>query len=217
MSLPGYADYYARAARKARAGFKPVPGGTGLGKTRGVADFAADDRLERKVVYVANRVQLLGEMATALEARGVGYVHVRRDSEVLLEGVSDGLEAFAHLLGSKEVQRLCSEAEDLPDPAVTLRLCHDLARLRQLPYAELFEELAGHRVSAVMRFFKDLMRAASERARTDPSAVAAYQTLRARPVLRQLFPYLTFVEEPDKRVLLITLQKLYHGDQRRIA
>ena len=66
----GYFDYYQRCIEQHRSGLKLVVGGTGLGKTRGVRQVVTDgDTGGRKLMYCANRVQLVQEMADAVTRR----------------------------------------------------------------------------------------------------------------------------------------------------
>jgi hypothetical protein len=61
--MAGYYDYYKRTIDQNTVGLKLVVGGTGLGKTSSIQSIVRDLPHERKAIYIANRLQLLEEMA----------------------------------------------------------------------------------------------------------------------------------------------------------
>src|SRR5260370_39406962 len=78
--MSSYADYYIRTIQAHAIGVKPVLGGTGLGKTRGIREVIQDlHYADRKSIYIANRKQLIEEMAAKLDP--ATFVIVHRDLE----------------------------------------------------------------------------------------------------------------------------------------
>ena len=52
-----YAPYFVRAIKAHATGFKPVPGGTGNGKTSALPTVIAAGITDRKYIYVENRLR----------------------------------------------------------------------------------------------------------------------------------------------------------------
>lgn len=74
----GYCDYYQRSMAKYQRGLKRVLGGTGNGKTSGIRKLVPTLTVnDRKLIYCANRVQLVHEMAEQLPKGS--YVHLPSD------------------------------------------------------------------------------------------------------------------------------------------
>lgn len=96
----------ARIARNS-TGYKPVPGGTGNGKTSAIPN-AVRGRNKRapSTLYVANRIQLLDEMAANLRGAGVRFLyHLRRDVDLVVEMLKNAAhrENFEHFLRTPTV------------------------------------------------------------------------------------------------------------------
>ncbi|MBG8554996.1 hypothetical protein [Hymenobacter guriensis] len=94
-----YTDYYRRAITEHQQGLKLVLGGTGLGKTSSLAALLREGSLPEdvKLIYVANRIQLLDEMAEQDKDLNL-HVQQRQDVDQLRETVADGsLAAFLNL------------------------------------------------------------------------------------------------------------------------
>ena len=100
---PSFLSYY-RAAISEPKGFKPVPGGTGLGKTSAIPKLIATHMDKRKFIYCANRIQLLDEMESGLRAEGIGFVHLRRDGEIVKSVIENDKGALFELLESRELR-----------------------------------------------------------------------------------------------------------------
>lgn len=88
MSL--YADYYRRAIAEYPTGLKLVLGGTGLGKTSSLAELLNSDEYpaDTKFIYVANRIQLLNEMAAQIQEPH-RYVQQHKDADQLRAVLAD--------------------------------------------------------------------------------------------------------------------------------
>lgn len=90
MSTYVYPAYYRRTIEQFTQGLKLVLGGTGLGKTSSLAallregDYPADV----KFIYVANRIQLLDEMAKQMTDEKQ-YVQQHKDAEQLRQALVD--------------------------------------------------------------------------------------------------------------------------------
>ncbi|MCU0440704.1 MAG: hypothetical protein MUC49_22650 [Raineya sp.] len=77
-----YKNYYIKPILDEVIGFKPVLGGTGLGKTMGVIEAIKEVPLSRKYVYITNRHFLLTQMEKDLEEYGIKHLYLKRDLDV---------------------------------------------------------------------------------------------------------------------------------------
>ena len=80
-----YKDYYKSSLNESH-GFKPVYGGTGLGKTKGILSILEEENLKqerRKFIYLTNRHNLLTEFAEDLQEKGINYAYLKSDTEII--------------------------------------------------------------------------------------------------------------------------------------
>lgn len=219
--ISSYTDYYRRTLLAHDTGLKLVLGGTGLGKTSSLAallrtgDFPADT----KFIYVANRIQLLDEMAAQVEDQGL-HVQQKRDADQLREALAQGL--LASLLDHPAAPALLADYNQRnPLTATTLERLRGratrLARVQAMDEATLaglfdVAELARE----LLRPLKGLLTLARLAATATPAegqrtTQQEARTLAELPLWRALFPYLHFRETPACRLLLLTVQKAFHG------
>lgn len=90
--LSYYTNYYCRALKAHPTGLKLVLGGTGLGKISSLAALlrTGDFPPDTKFIYVANRIQLLDEMAAQVEDLGL-HIQQKRDADQLSDALTAGL------------------------------------------------------------------------------------------------------------------------------
>jgi hypothetical protein len=216
-----YTGYYRRAITEHQQGLKLVLGGTGLGKTSSLAALLREGCLPEdvKLIYVANRVQLLDEMAEQLKDLNL-HVQQRQDVDQLRETVADGsLAAFLNLPAT----RLLIDdynARGRPFPIRWESLHKRMAkfqRLQRFAEAEMADLVDVPNLTwELLSPLKQLYTFAKRLAQQPP---AAGQTLTQREASRLvelqvwpvLFPYLRFQRDPTQRLLLITVQKAFHG------
>lgn len=210
-----YNKYYERIIQSSERGFKLVLGGTGLGKTRGIKEVVARDGSDRKYVYCANRVQLLDEMAETLGNAHIGYAHLRRNRQLLEHTLTDDTQrlAFYRLLDSRLVTSIVNTLNERYgrkhlDLRQIRQACEDIRHLSQHRHL-VMGEVVERRVSQVMQFWRTVLRETGE----DHKGVfgGMYAVLINEPIVQALFPYLHFKHDPEVRVLLVTLQKLFRG------
>src|SRR5689334_19565649 len=84
-TLPNYEAFYNRTIQEHSTGLKNTPGGTGNGKTSAIPSVVQADTTGRKFLYVPNRVQLLEEMAKKLTDANVPFVHLQRDTDLVIQ------------------------------------------------------------------------------------------------------------------------------------
>lgn len=194
-----YNEYYDRALQQASTmngfGIKLVLGGTGVGKTQGVRAFIRHHP-EIRIFYVANRVQLLNEMAAALP-KGT-FVHIKRDSDLVVEALQN--REFYLLLETEHARRVeHSYGGRLPNRAQVRQAARKIEGIahQNIPSAFLFE-LLSEPSRTIMRFSRGLIEVSDGH-------------LRSHPVMQTLFPYMRFCSSDDIHVALVTLQKLFYG------
>ena len=216
--MSSYVSYYQRTINEHSAGLKLVLGGTGLGKTSSLATLlnSGDYPADVKFIYVANRIQLLDEMAALVED-APRYAHQRKDADQL--ALADA--ALTELLSHASTPALLVEHRRLEQlPATSLEdLRGKIQRFKQAralggEIAELVNvsELA----SDTLRPLKQLLALARQLATSAPLPQQEItqrqaQTLADLPVWPLLFPYIRFQADPDCRLLLLTVQKAFHG------
>ncbi|MBM7845935.1 hypothetical protein [Herpetosiphon giganteus] len=203
-----YFDYYHPIITAHTTGIKQVLGGTGLGKTSGIAATIKHTQTDRKYMYCANRIQLLQEMAERLDADGIGYVHLQNDTDTVYSLLHDDhRERFYEFLRHPLVVKYAESTTLRGGIAGIEKLCHDvgshLAHIRQFPF---LEDHLGRQVHRILNFVKRLLIDAATRKRTHD-----HQTLLKHPVIQQLFPYIKFRHDATKRILLLTIQKAFYG------
>lgn len=203
MNKHPYYDYYNRVIEQGKNGFKLVLGGTGLGKTSGIVDviqYAPTNG--RRFIYCANRVQLLSEMTQKLRKRGIKYVHLRSDSEVVLETIYSG--EFHDLLHSPPIQKAgSSKKRRLTYPKLLETIRHVKEIKGKLEQTHLIEKTLQTELNAILRFFQVVL--------ADYQNTKTYEELAAHPAIQALFPYIAFKRDPEVKVLLITIQKAFRG------
>ena len=198
-----YYNYYNRAIELGKNGFKLVLGGTGLGKTSGIVDVikhASTD--DRKFIYCANRIQLLNEMAEKLDSSQ--YVHLRRDVDVVLEAViGNASHSFNELIEAKQTQVRISRHNQVSHAAMRSAT----ARIQQVYHEIEDKKLAGDMIQSevrtIMRFFRALI--------SHSHSTGDYDFFTSNFAVQTLFPYIQFKLVPTSKVLLLTIQKAFHG------
>ena len=85
-----FKQYYQRIINEKSKGFKLVLGGTGLGKTSGIIDVVlASENKGIKFIYIANRLQLLYELANKIKYKK--YFSLQKSDLDLIITLSNGL------------------------------------------------------------------------------------------------------------------------------
>jgi hypothetical protein len=206
-----YRDYYQRAIDAGSPGVKLVLGPTGLGKTTGIAAVVRDNP-DRKFIYLANRKQLLEQVAQLFEPDE--RVILRRDLEIVQQVLTTRRQEFDALLADHHMREGLAAARqrtrlNLLDPVVIRRTCNQIVQLdpsgRHIPrfMAEHAADLARNLLTA-FRLVLTVARGKDEQG-------GRYRWLVAHPIIEMLFPTIPFRRKPEVRILLMTLQKAYYG------
>jgi len=211
--MTSYSDYYIRTIQTHSTGVKPVLGGTGLGKTSGIREVIQDLRYaDRKSIYIANRKQLIDEMAAKLDPGT--FVIVHRDLESVQLTLQDRRPDFYRLLNDRAFKMYVeSYNASVPwkvDLGATRQACRDLEEFlsRGDPYLQKrLEDVMEGQARRVLDAFKAALLAAGGKR----GSTSAYQQLIADPVIQSLFPCIEFKQKPQVRLMLITLHKAFYG------
>lgn len=206
MDRHPYYTYYNRVIEKGTNGFKFVLGGTGLGKTSRIVDvieFAPTNG--RQFIYCANRVQLLNEMAEMLDKRQISYIHLRSDSEVVLDTIlGECSDEFHKLLYSSPIQKAKPSSKRRLSFSKLLKTIEYIKTVSgKIENRGLLEQTLQKELSGVIRFFQVLL--------ADYQKTKTYEELTSNLAIQSLFPYIAFKQNPEAKVLLITIQKAFRG------
>lgn len=209
--MTGYLPYYLRAIQDHTHGIKLVSGPTGLGKSSIIPEVVRNTP-ERKCIYIANRKQLLDEMAARFQPDE--YVILRRDLEVVQNMLTTQRAAFENLLSDSRFVTALKQA----------RQNHHLKQLEVVAIRRACQQLLE--ITATNRILPRWMAdQADAQARTVLLAVRwalkitrdakgqgkVYTWLASHPIVETLFPAIPFCRRSEVRVLLLTLQKAYYG------
>ncbi len=210
-------NYYDKTISQNTNGLKLVLGGTGLGKTSAIVDVVKYSNTDRKFIYCANRVQLLEEMAEKLREKNIEHVHLKSDADLLVDLLKNSEAEFFDLLEDKLIKKYVEHINyrtsyRLKIPEI-IRACEAIKESGHVNRSGLLGELVGMQVSQVMNFFKRILREA-----TDPDikknpqlSQKDHNYLLARPIIKQLFPFIEYKQNPKVKVLLVTIQKAFYG------
>ncbi len=218
MDQPSYVDYYERVITQNTNGLKHVLGGTGLGKTSAIAEVVTHSVTDKQYIYIANRVQLLNEMAERLQGLGIQYVHLQKDSDTVFTVLrSPHKQALYQLLQSDTVERYADSINQKSPqyrltPQRVISMCEEIEQhlAPQAIRPDLLSELLDQRAVTVLSFIKRIVLEASKYEGQGKRGTE-YAYLLEHPVVQQFFPYIAFSRNRSLRVLLITLQKAFYG------
>src|SRR6266566_2445351 len=209
--MAGYLDYYQRTIAAYTHGVKLVLGPTGLGKSSSIPEVVRKNP-DRKFMYMANRKELLEEMAARFNPGE--YVILRRDLEVVQQVLLTQRGAFEALLADHRFVAALKGAQQISHlkslDVVTIRRASQLvgemtATNQTLPawVAERADAEARVVLQAI-RWVLQVTRDATERSKT-------YSWLVSHPVVETFFPAIPFRLRPEVSMILVTLQKAYYG------
>lgn len=208
-----YVEYYHRTIQQHKHGFKLVLGGTGLGKTSAIKDVIQEPEYqESKFIYCANRKQLIDEMAQALDS--ACRVILYRDLEVVQNTLNNYRTELYDLLENPlfldNLRRWNDKSKlkriDLPTVRRACKLLEDVSSQGMI-IPKILEDQMEDQARLVLRAFRSVLLGANNKKGNSPS----YQKLADHPVVQSLFPYIAFKRRPEVRILLVTLQKAFHG------
>lgn len=204
--LSDYKDYYARTIAQHTTGLKLVIGGTGLGKTSGIKPAIREVPVDRKAIYIANRLQLLEEMVDPKSGFAPNEVaFLRRDFEVVMHTLHT-LRGELYTLMEDDLFRANVGKVDVGALRRSCKLLEDLRDQMGSPFIpKLLEEKAEERARHILISFRTVILNAKKKRERD------YGRLLDHAVVQSLFPFIRFTRRAEVRILLITLQKTFYG------
>lgn len=210
-------NYYNSTINKNTNGIKQVFGGTGLGKTSGIVDVVKYSETGRKFIYCANRIQLLNEMARKLDSTNIEYVHLKGDTDLLVDLLKINEVELYDLLEDKVIKKYVEYISHRTSYKLNIseimRACKLIKESGNINRSSLLDELVGIQVSQVMNFFKRILReAATAEIKKNPQlSLKDYHCLLIHPIIKKIFPFIEYKQNPSVRVLLVTIQKAFYG------
>ncbi len=209
--MPGYPDYYQRTIDAHAHGVKLVLGPTGLGKSSSIPEVVRNNP-DRKFIYMANRKELLEEMAARFNPGE--YVILRRDLEVVQQVLLTQRTAFEALLADHRFVAALKRAQQIThlrslDVVTIRRACQQVSEMTATnrilpPWLAERADAEARVVLQAIRWVLQVTRDAREQGQT-------YSWLVSHPVVEAFFPAIPFRLRPGVRVMLVTLQKAYYG------
>lgn len=209
--MTGYSNYYQRVIDTYQRGIKLVLGPTGLGKSSSIPAVVYDNP-GRKSIYMANRKELLEEMAARFQPGE--YVILRRDLEVVQQVLQTQRDEFEKILADQRFVTYLKQARYMThlkslDIAAIHRACQQIVEMTSsnkiLP--PWVSEHADAQARIVLVAFRWVLKVTSD-ARGQGKV---YNWLASHPVVEAFFPAIPFRLRPNIRIMLLTLQKAYYG------
>jgi hypothetical protein len=210
-SMAEYADYYQRAIDAYEHGIKLVLGPTGLGKSSSIPKVVRNNP-DRKFIYIADRKQLLDEMAARFNPGEC--VVLRRDLEVVQDVLTTQWAAFEKLLSDPRFVTALKQARQKSHlkslEIVTIRrACKQIIEMTAA--SRVLPSWVAEHADAQARIVLLAVRSVLEKTRDAKGQSKVYQWLVSHPVVEALFPAIPFRLRPEVRIMLVTLQKAYYG------
>lgn len=213
MNYTTYEDYYLRAInsylKDSKSGLsKLVLGPTGLGKTHAIPLVIKKlrDETDKRFIYTTHRHVLLEEMEQKLADEDIPSVYLLSNREVVQNFVEtikkNDLISFDNLerhffkdtdLNVRQVKKIIDEF------LRELKYANELSTVESAPkeHKEFTEQRLKHLANKIMRYFRE--------------AVEKNPNLISDPLIWDLFPYIKFMEDKARSVLLTTVHKLMSG------
>lgn len=209
--MAGYSSYYQRVIDTYQQGIKLVLGPTGLGKSSSIPKVVYNNP-DRKSIYMANRKELLEEMAGRFQPGE--YVILRRDLEVVQQVLLTQRDEFEKILADQRFVRYLKQARHKThikslDVATIHRACQQIIEMttanKILP--PWVTEHADAQARIVLLAFRWVLKLTSDA----KGQGRVYNWLTSHSVVETFFPAIPFRLRPDVRIMLVTLQKAYYG------
>ena len=184
--MNSYVDYYRQTLDKYTTGLKLVVGGTGLGKTSSIPQVINELPTGRKAIYIANRIQLLDQMAADMKNQQI--ITLPRDFDVVKKTLSDDRHTFNKFITDK-LFTAHSKSIDLAKFPITLRVLDEISQTTQRGYLPRWQEEEGEKQARlILRDIRTVILHAKE------NSAKNYTGLLNHSVVHSLFPYIAFVD-----------------------
>lgn len=215
--MSNYVQYYQRVIAQNRDGLKLVLGGTGLGKTSSIPEVILKSCTKKKFIYLANRVQLLNEMKENCSAFASDIYHVENDSDLILKAIEHN--NLTDILNEPLVKKYITYINSkYPSKRIDIgRAIRDIYFLREhmdVIRVSSVEEYTRSRIALLFKNFKIIIQEAHNNRNSKPKhgfSQKDFSHISNLPAFKALFPYLHFKENPNAKLLLMTIQKAFFG------
>ena len=212
-----YKEYYLRVIREGCNGFKPVLGGTGLGKTYGLIEAVKANEDDRKYIYVAHRKNLLQEMCDSLCKNGVEHILLQSDEDQLrtIFNKDEFKQELRRFLNHHIVKR---HVDTLEKKGKGGTYNHKKAKNSFTELPNLLsvadrnstvdiQDKIDLNVSNIYQFVKRILIETKRAEKNDYNLI----TIDFQELFDQLFPFMPFKREHKNKVLVLTFHKIFHG------
>lgn len=222
--MNSFQNYYKEIIDKYQLGFKLVLGGTGLGKTSGIVELIKgiinnpQKSDKKKLIYIANRIQLLNEFKEELPEDIVCHQQSDLDTVLSKKISKDDIEAF---LDEAVVQKYIvyfrknNKEFRVGQVVEQYEFIKSFSEQVTSKSPEQLKEILRKNTSTFLSFFKRLLKTAykvkTEQIHNKGFYISDYKELIDTKLIKNLFPYSNFKYNDEKQVLLVTLQKAFHG------
>lgn len=216
-----YSDYYLLESFKKKAGFKPVYGPTGLGKTYGIKELikrVLAESPDQKFIYITNRHALIQELNKDLLEIGIAHdfetCYLKTDIEIIRELFANNeLLIILRRLVNKDFFRFNIFLGDNSKESLIHYFDNKVKILSE--YENDLKSLKNQHIlkNEVEKIYSILVRNLKEQFfQFKKSNTQKWQVLFLNdPDIWKLFPYIKFENDPHSKVLLGTVQKFCRG------
>ncbi len=206
-----YSDYYQRTIDAGALGIKLVLGPTGLGKSSRIP-LVVHRNPDRKFIYIADRKQLLDEMAARFSSDEC--VVLRRDLETVQQVLTTQWAAFEALLADPRFGNALKQARQKShlkslEMIAVRRACRQI--LEMTATERILPSWAMEHADAQARIVLSAVRWVLQITRDAKGQGKIYNWLISHPVVEKLFPAIPFRFRSEVRIMAVTLQKAYYG------
>jgi hypothetical protein len=215
-----YEDYYARPIEERlqtddSTGFKLVVGPTGLGKTFAIPLVIHSQRQQgrkTRYIYTSHRHMLIQEMEEALRNHplldtAIPSVYLKSNTDIVTDFVNySGLQTFLDYLDSQfkffePTGKTVNDVTELVNNIINVRCDIEKGNLSQVSLKRTIKDLS-HYSSEFIKLFETGLKEIDD---------TRHSILMQDRQIWRLFPYIRFLKDENRPVLLATVQKLLHG------
>ena len=218
--MSNYTQYYQRIISSKTKGIKLVLGGTGLGKTSGIEEIVKlPENSDKKFIYIANRIQLLNELKEKFDNSII--THQKKDYEIVSQLKEN---EFIQLLN---LEIIINHAECLKSNKFYIQKITEIEQafkiVKEGTYNKTDKTANGQnflndQTRIVLKFFKTIISTAYKFHKSQINlrnctklSVDDYKSMIENKTIQNLFPYIDYKHNSEKRLLLVTIQKAFYG------
>ena len=210
-----YNDIYLPILHGYDVGFKLILGPTGNGKTSALYqdhnnndnDFVFKDLAKRgkKAIFTTHRKNIIKDVLNGCQKSGIKYVHLQANADII-KGIINRKNGVDSLINALSDLNFFSATSDQKTKSVDKKYC----KKKFLYIADLNNSAKNTRDENEVRDECGRLLSIFRRAITTffQNDQAHYKRILKNKFIQTLFPFIAFISDPNKVVLLSTLQRL---------